>query len=621
MRALEGLDGEVIVSDNASADNSIAYLQPLFPSVHFIVNSTNLGFAKANNQALAHARGEYILFLNPDTLVPEDSFHKCLAFLKQQNNAGGLGIRMLDGRGNFLPESKRAFPSPWVSFRKLSGLAALFPRSGYFNRYALGDLDEKRNHAVDVLAGAFMLIKKELLLQLNGFDEQFFLYGEDIDLSFRIKQAGFQNYYFGETAIIHFKGESSANAELNRIRHFYSAMQLFVQKHYTSGAAKVFAVFLKIAIVVRGLLSALGRLLKPVLLPLSDGLLVWLSLFFVSQSWIVLIRHGKTFGVNPITWLLPSFALLFVVSATVSGLYDKRYKTPKTLAAILFSAIILLAAYSLLPERLRFSRGVILYGTILGGIAVFLFRQLLLQSAQTLFMREENRNGQIVIVADEKEYESGLHLLTVSMNDRQLLGRVSPLPDKASAICAFEELPVLEKKMRIIRIIYCIGRLSLNDAIKQMTLFGKKKPQLLFHYTNSHAMIGAQTIVPDEAIIAMDVHYRISGAYEKRMKRLVDMFFSLLFLLLFPVHFFCHHKPLLLIMNALLVLVGSRTWVGYASSAEDLPVLAKGVISSINPNGLDPNLLAKADRLYARQYDWWNDTGIIVQNYRNLGKH
>lgn len=183
-KAIEDMQAEVIVVDNNSSDNSIVYLQPKFPSVKFITNIENLGFAKGCNMGLAMATGKYILFLNPDTIVPEDCFIKCISFLEQHSNAGAIGVKMIDGSGKFLKESKRAFPSPLTSLYKLFGFSRLFPRSKTFSRYHLGHLDENKINEIDVLAGAFMMIKKEVLDKVGSFDEIFFMYGEDVDLSY-----------------------------------------------------------------------------------------------------------------------------------------------------------------------------------------------------------------------------------------------------------------------------------------------------------------------------------------------------------------------------------------------------------------------------------------------------
>lgn len=233
--ALQQLSGEIIVVDNASADNSIEQLSPLFPDVHFIRSDENAGFARANNLGLLYAKGRYVLFLNPDTLVPENTLAYCVNFLKQHDHCAAVGVRMINGFGKYLPESKRAKPTLANSIFKLTGAASLFPRSALFNRYALGHLSVYGQHRVDVLAGAFMMVRKNILDQLQGFDTDFFMYGEDVDLSVRIQQLGHAIFYLGEVAIIHYKGQSSRNRTQKQNRLFYTAMRLFVNKHYKAG--------------------------------------------------------------------------------------------------------------------------------------------------------------------------------------------------------------------------------------------------------------------------------------------------------------------------------------------------------------------------------------------------
>lgn len=227
---------EVLVVDNHSSDGSIDYLQSRFPFVRFIANTENTGFAKANNQALQQCRGEYILFLNPDTILPEDAFSQCFSFMEAHPDAGALGVRMIDGSGQYLPESKRGFPAPWVSFCKMSGLTKLFPHSKLLARYYLGHLSPAATHPVDVLSGAFMWVRKAVLDKTGGFDERFFMYAEDIDLSYRIQQSGYRNYYLSTPTIIHFKGESTRR-DVRYVRLFYTAMIQFVQKHFTGPGA------------------------------------------------------------------------------------------------------------------------------------------------------------------------------------------------------------------------------------------------------------------------------------------------------------------------------------------------------------------------------------------------
>lgn len=247
-KAIAGTAAEIIVVDNASSDGSIAYLRPGFPSIKFIENITNTGFAKANNEALRFANGKFVLFLNPDTLVPEDCFSKCIGFMNSHPDAGALGVRMVNEKKEFLKESKRGFPTPATSFWKLTGITKLFPRSKKFSRYYLGHLDEHSNHEVDVLSGAFMLVRKELLDKTGGFDERFFMYAEDIDLSYRIQKLGYRNYYFAGTTIIHYKG-ASTKKDFRYVKIFYKAMSQFVKKHYGTG---LYSMFLDAGIFLRG---------------------------------------------------------------------------------------------------------------------------------------------------------------------------------------------------------------------------------------------------------------------------------------------------------------------------------------------------------------------------------
>jgi GT2 family glycosyltransferase len=253
--ALNGLDAEVIVVDNHSADGSVDLLRPLFPEVKWIVNSENTGFARANNEGLRQASGDHILFLNPDTVLPEDFVHRCLAFFRSLEHPGAIGVRMIDGNGRFLKESRRGVPTPWVAFCKLAGLTALFPRSRRFARYYLGHLPPDQPHPSPVLSGACFLVSRAALEKTGPFDETFFMYAEDIDLSYRLEKAGYTNYYFPGTTIIHFKGESTRK-NIGYTRQFYKAMIQFRRKHFRGGSG----LFLPDAVIwLRGALSAIGK--------------------------------------------------------------------------------------------------------------------------------------------------------------------------------------------------------------------------------------------------------------------------------------------------------------------------------------------------------------------------
>ena len=232
LKARMGMETEIFVVDNNSADGSREYLEPKFPSVNFIWRAENSGFAKANNSVLEQTTGDYILFLNPDTILPEDCFQKCISFFKANKNCGAAGVRMIDGSGRFLPESKRALPTALSGFFKLTGLAKTFPRAKLFTGYYAENIAEQQNGKVDILAGAFMMLSREAIEKTKGFDDDFFMYGEDMDLSYRVLKTGLQNYYLGEITILHFKGESTGKGTAEHVNHFYGAMKRFANKHY-----------------------------------------------------------------------------------------------------------------------------------------------------------------------------------------------------------------------------------------------------------------------------------------------------------------------------------------------------------------------------------------------------
>ncbi|GAA4775780.1 MULTISPECIES: glycosyltransferase family 2 protein [Flavobacterium] len=242
-KALENIDGEIIVVDNFSQDDSCQMIKKRFPDVKLIENKENFGFPKGNNIGVAEAKGEYICILNPDTVVAEDTFEKILNFIKMKTNLGIIGCKLIDGTGNFLPECKRGLPTPWVAMTKIFGLYKFFPKSSVFNKYYAQHLSENESGEVDILVGAFMVMKRELYLKVGGFDENCFMYSDDIDLSYLVKKEGFQNYYYHETTVIHYKGESTVRDE-KYVKRFSEAMRFFYKKHF--GGSCFFNFFMRV---------------------------------------------------------------------------------------------------------------------------------------------------------------------------------------------------------------------------------------------------------------------------------------------------------------------------------------------------------------------------------------
>ena len=245
-KALENMDSEIIVVDNNSQDDSCAMMKQLFPNVKLIENTSNVGFPKGNNIGVAEAKGEFICILNPDTVVAEDTFTKVLAFAKKQSDLGIVGVKLIDGKGNFLPESKRGIPTPWVAFTKITQLYKIFPKSRIWNQYYAQYLSENETGKAAILVGAFMVMKRDLYQEIGGFDEDCFMYSDDIDLSYMVLKKGKSNFYFHETSVIHYKGESTIKDE-TYMKRFREAMNFFYKKHFK--VSFIFSVFMEIGIV------------------------------------------------------------------------------------------------------------------------------------------------------------------------------------------------------------------------------------------------------------------------------------------------------------------------------------------------------------------------------------
>ncbi|HVN57301.1 MAG TPA: glycosyltransferase family 2 protein [Bacteroidales bacterium] len=365
MKASVGISCEILVVDNNSADGSCSMVSTAFPSVKLIRNSGNPGFSAACNQAITAATGDFILLLNPDTVVEEDTFRKCITFMTDHPDAGALGVRMLNGSGRLLPESKRAFPTPSTAFFRISGLSALFPRSGYFNRYYMGDTDSSSTAEVEVLSGAFMFIRKKVLEQTGLLDESYFMYGEDIDLSYKIVKAGYKNYYYPGVKIIHYKGESAGKTGINSTLHFYKAMLVFIKSHFDNRKYRPFLAVIRLAVYFTAILALLGKIASRYFLPILDAICIFLVFSVVTRFWgSYRFGNGYNYPVLFTVILIPFFIIVSLVSVYFSGGYRVPSHPFRVFRGLLVSSAAVLVIYALLPSGLRFSRAVILFGSM-----------------------------------------------------------------------------------------------------------------------------------------------------------------------------------------------------------------------------------------------------------------
>lgn len=629
-KAIAGMPGEVIVVDNSSADKSLEYLEPKFPAVRFIANKENLGFAKACNQGLKEATGKYILFLNPDTIVPEDCFQQCIRFFEQHADAGAVGIKMIDGSGRFLKESKRAFPSPMTSLYKLFGLSKLFPHSRVFSRYHLGHLDENENNEIDVLAGAFMMIKKEVLDKVGSFDETFFMYGEDVDLSYRIQnttrpgsEERYKNYYFAGSSIIHFKGESTRKGSMNYVRMFYNAMSIFVRKHYGGSTAGIFNFLIHMAIWFRAALTAVGSFVRRIGLPLIDAGLIFLSFWVVKNIWSHYIRSDIQYDSRLLWIAFPAYTIFYLITAYYAGLYDRWYKRSELVRSSVIATIVLLAAYALLPEQYRFSRAIILFGALLAFVLISVLRWILIQTDVLNSNNDKEDHLTTVIAGTPEEFIQTLQLLQDAGLHKRVLGRLAAEENDTAAIGYWKKIPELISSIPFREVIFCSGALSYTDIIAEI----KQLPHGIvakIHAAGSSSIVGSDSKDTSGEAVSKENGYKLADPYNKRLKRLMDVGISFLALLTFPLQLFIVKRPGVFLRNCVQVLFAQKTWIGYAIAEKNLPALHTPVIAC---NGvpfsagqqLPKESLQMIDYWYARDYEPAADLKLLWRMYRKLG--
>jgi len=625
--ACEGINAEIWVVDNASSDSSLELLQKA-DDIKLIVNRDNRGFAKANNQAINQAKGRYVLLLNPDTLVPEDCFQNCLTYADAHPNLGALGVRMIDGRGEYLPESKRGFPSPWVSFTKMTGLAKLAPRSASLNAYYMGHLDEFDTNPVDVLPGAFMWLRAELLPSIGGgLDEDYFMYGEDIDLSYCIQQAGYDVIYFPEVSIVHYKGESTRKRSFAYVKTFYRAMAIFSRKHVTGGNAVFQNTFLQFAIYGRALLALLINFFVTIFFVLVDAAALTGLLLAAKSLWAqYYFEDVNYFESSPFEALsLPLYTALWLIGLWISGGYERPYRFAASLKGTLLGSFFVLIAYALLPTELRTSRAII----VITGLAATLFLpcmrllwSMIRPQDVSITSITAGSKRRMAILGSESEAQRVLSILGRSGISREYVGAIGADANMSiDQIGEASELAQLAKTFRLEELIVCTKDVSISSLMTWMEVLGE---QVEFRTVGpfSDAIVGSPSRDAPGDLYTVGVRYALGQKQWQRSKRIFDICFSILLILFWPAVLFIK-KPLRALRNAISVLLGGMTWVGYASggvSAHHLPKLRPCVL----PQGelrlnLEPNEIQHLNELYARYYQRREDIRMVFRNWRSLG--
>jgi GT2 family glycosyltransferase len=619
--ALKNVSGEVFIVDNNSVDRSVEMVQKKFPEYHLIANRDNRGFSRANNQAIEICKGEYVLLLNPDTIIEEDTLEKVISFMDDTANAGGLGVRMIDGKGVFLPESKRGLPTPEVAFYKIFGLSKIFPKSKRFGKYHLGYLDEFETNEIEILSGAFMLMRHETLNKVGLLDEAFFMYGEDIDLSYRILKGGYKNYYFPETRIIHYKGESTKKSSVNYVFVFYRAMVIFAEKHFSQKNAKLFSIIINLAIYLRAGVAIVARFIKQVTLPIMDFSILTIGLFALTHQWKT---EGIEFPSEIINISIPLYALVWFFGIIFSGGYDRPFKLKFFIQGAFFGTLFILVFYGLLPKLWQFSRLFILFGTI-WVISYYLVSRLYLHF---VFKGKFNLFGikakRFAIVGSEEEVNRVYQLLKQTNKEIEKVEFVSVIKKENWSIGTLSQLDDIITVYKLNEIVFCAKDTSASEIIRWMTQINAPNVDFKIAQPDSVYLIGSNSIETAGDFYVLNIN-AISKLENIRKKRLFDLLASTILIVLSPLLIWSIPNKINYFKHLFYVIIGRKTIIGYQLKNGSKSLLPKIKASILHPTDrlkeLDETITDKINLIYARDYNITKDISILLHAWKKLGRN
>ncbi|MCE3278348.1 MAG: putative glycosyltransferase [Bacteroidetes bacterium] len=599
-KASKNVNTEVFVVDNNSVDGSVQMVTEKFPEVTLIANKKNTGFSYANNQA---------------------------RFMDAHPDAGGLGVKMLDGKGNFLPESKRGLPTPSVAFYKIFGFSKLFPKSKTFGKYHLGFLEKDKTHEVEILSGAFMMMRKSVLDKVGLLDETFFMYGEDIDLSYRIILGGYKNYYFPETRIIHYKGESTKKSSVNYVFVFYRAMVIFANKHFSQNNAKLFSFLINIAIYLRAGVAIAVRFLKSIALPAFDFGVIMAGLYFIKEYYEKHYRflEGGSYSQALIGIAFPVYIFIWMFTVYLSGGYDKPIRLFRIIRGIIVGTGIILIGYSLLPEAYRFSRAIILLGSVWALLAYLASRLLLHFSGIKSFSLNPDKSKRIAIIGTGNEFDRVINLLKQTNINTSLIGFISA--DKQGDhhkdhLGDIDQISEVIEIYKINEVIFCSRDISSQEIIGYMHTLISADVDFKIAPPESLSIIGSNSIDTAGDLYIIDVN-SISKSKNKRNKRLADIILSIVLFAFSPYLVFIQSHPAGLFKNIFKVLIGKKSWVGYGKEGnENLPKIRSSVVSpadAIKNIEITQETRNRLNLAYSKDYKVENDLNIVWKSLRLLG--
>lgn len=539
-KALKGVRSEIIVVDNASDDGSVEMVRQRFQHIKLMVNSTNIGFAKANNIALKRARGKFILLINPDTIVQEDTIRLMFKFFKTHPECGLAGCKILNPDGSFQASCRRGFPTPWVGFTKMFGLSRLFPTVKLFGQYHLTYLSVDETYPVDAVSGSFMMVRSKVVNLVGGLDESFFMYGEDLDWCYRIRQAGWQVYYVHSTQIVHYKGESTKRSSLDEIKTFYKAMHLFVEKHFRYPS--LFLILLRSSIALASFAAFLTSILRPLKIAILDYLCVIASLAIAEYTKTGVIFQYPTYA-YPIVFVVP--AVIVIGSLYVAGVYTvRRMSISRSMIAVIFGYV-LISALTAFFKSYAFSRWIIGISGIICFIVVPGWRLILrLLGKTTIHGRGTLIGKRTLIVGTGKDARELLKKLRTKVGKGyEVVGFIGNTHKQIDTI--IHDVPVVGtidnvgkviKEQKIGDVIFAPHAFSYKQIL---SVIGRSQEwSVNFHLvpTTMEVIVGKASVDTLDDLPLVQIAYNISKPFHQFTKRIFDIIFSGLFLVfIYPI--------------------------------------------------------------------------------------
>lgn len=523
--ASAGLKVEVIVVDNNSFDGSVEFLKQKFPAnpqLKIIESPINLGFAKANNLGAKEAKGDYLLILNPDTILQEDTLTRSLEFYKKTQGIGAMTCKLILPNGKLDLACRRSFPTPSVAVYRILGLSRIFPKSKLFGKYNLTYLDENDTYEVDAIVGAYMLIKKDIYEKVKGFDEDYFMYGEDLDLCFRIKKAGYKIYYYPETSIIHYKGESTKKSSISYVNNFYGAMQVFVKKNLKT-SFWLMNLLIKVSIFYRASMSYVSRLIKnnyPVLLDL---------VFIVAGMIVAIYQRFEFFPLEAYTLVIFVYTFVWLVTLALSGSYSKNehFSLVKPLNGILIGFFVN-SSFTYFFNEYAFSRAVVLRTAVNTYLFIAAWR-LLAKIVKYSKSRSIFKTSNTLIVGKNEETESFISKLKTRVDSEyEFIGYISPNSGHTSGFIGnLNNLKDIVIAGRIKNIVFAKNELS-NQQILDM-MWSLKNYNISFKILagDSDIILGKSALDKIDDIYLMQIEYNINKKFNIFVKRIFDIFLGI----------------------------------------------------------------------------------------------